>query len=343
MQQTADWLNHTNEVRAELSSLLLYIRAAEADSRGYVITGDPDYLAAYQQSRRQEPAIFDKVARLTADNPDQQRRLIHARATIDAKFNILDKNIETRRRGDVAAAIRFVSSGEGKRLMDAVERELAAMGDEESRLLHERQQQYQASTRRAQDMFFVLLFADITLLGAVYVTIAQHLEERRSHLAIIESQNQVLELRTAEAERASQLKSKFLANMSHELRTPLNSILGFSELLHDEVAGGLNEKQQRWTVHIRTAGKHLLQLINDILDLSKIEAGQLKISPETFPFAAALPEVLTIIRPLAMAKQITVVHDTQPDLLVFADRVRVKQVLYNLLSNAVKFSGQHTT
>jgi signal transduction histidine kinase/DNA-binding response OmpR family regulator len=326
-----------------LNDLLESVRAAEAESRGYVITGDPAYLATYGEHRQQEPRSLEKVRRLTADNPSQQQRLQALDLTIADRFAALDRSISLRSGGDFAGAVALVSSGEGKRLMDRIETETTAMFKEEERLLDQRQQQYQISAGRARDLILLLVFADIILLAAVYGTMKHHLDERRRHLNIIESQNRDLETRRAEAERASILKSKFLANMSHELRTPLNSILGFSELLHEKAAGELNEKQHRWVTNIATAGKHLLQLINDILDLSKIEAGQLKTATETFVFAAVLPEVLTVIRPLAMAKQITVVHDTQPDLLVIGDRVRLKQVLYNLLSNAVKFSAPNKT
>src|SRR6267154_820752 len=141
-----------------------------------------------------------------------------------------------------------------------------------------------------------------------------------------------------DVERATKLKSKFLASMSHELRTPLNAIVGFSDLLAEQTAGELNDKQKRFVNHIKQGSAHLLQLINDILDLSKIEAGQLEIRSERFQISEALPEVLSTIRPLAMAKQITVQHPPEADLPVYADRVRFKQILYNLLSNAVKFT-----
>ncbi|HZQ91322.1 MAG TPA: response regulator [Terriglobales bacterium] len=164
--------------------------------------------------------------------------------------------------------------------------------------------------------------------------------ELAASAAHIAQQNQELELRRREAERATQLKSAFLASMSHELRTPLNAILGFSELILDN-AQQLTEKQRRWMGHIRTAGKHLLQLINDILDLSKIESGQLTLSIEDFLLDEALPEVLSIIKPLAMSKHIAVTREVQPGLTVRADRTRLKQVVYNLLSNAVKFTPDH--
>ena len=126
--------------------------------------------------------------------------------------------------------------------------------------------------------------------------------------------------------------------MSHELRTPLNAIVGFSELLAEQTAGQLNDKQTRFVNHIKQGSAHLLQLINDILDLSKIEAGQLELRCEDFQVSAALPEVLSTIRPLAMAKNIQVEHQLKTERPVYADRVRFKQILYNLLSNAVKFT-----
>jgi PAS domain S-box-containing protein len=162
--------------------------------------------------------------------------------------------------------------------------------------------------------------------------------EKREVLNSLAVTNQELELRNREVERATKLKSKFLANMSHELRTPLNAIVGFSELLADGTPGELNEKQKRFLNHIKQGSVHLLQLINDILDLSKIEAGQLELRCEDFQVKDALPEVLSTIRPLAMAKNITVRHRLEADRAVYADRVRFKQILYNLLSNAVKFT-----
>jgi PAS domain S-box-containing protein len=164
--------------------------------------------------------------------------------------------------------------------------------------------------------------------------------EKRKFTDTLAATNRELELRNREVERATQLKSKFLASMSHELRTPLNAIVGFSGLLSDGTPGQLNEKQTRFVNHIKQGADHLLSLINDILDLSKIEAGLLEIRSEDFSVAAAIPEVLSVIRPLAMAKKI-VVERTGENVSVHADRVRFKQILYNLLSNAVKFTPEH--
>jgi PAS domain S-box-containing protein len=176
---------------------------------------------------------------------------------------------------------------------------------------------------------------------AVDVTERQRAEhERLRFITSLESAKRELELRNREVERATQLKSRFLAGMSHDLRTPLNAIVGFSDLLGDEIPGPLNLKQKRFVNHIRQASTHLLQLIKDILDLSKIEAGQLELHFENFDIGGVLPEVLATIHPIAKAKGIQVRLTTETEGLIYADRVRFKQILYNLLSNALKFTSQ---
>ena len=188
----------------------------------------------------------------------------------------------------------------------------------------------------------------LTFLGrAARVVVAVDVTQRRRDEAekskfteSLAAANQELGLRNREVERATQMKSKFLASMSHELRTPLNAIVGFSDLLAEGTSGALNAKQKRFVDHIKQGSAHLLQLINDILDLSKIEAGQLELHTEEFLVQDALPEVLSTIAPLAMAKNIWLEQKLQSKSLVKADRVRFKQILYNLLSNAVKFTPQ---
>src|SRR5712671_146583 len=172
-------------------------------------------------------------------------------------------------------------------------------------------------------------------LQEIHRELEQRVEARTAQLA---DANKELELQNREVERATRLKSRFLASMSHELRTPLNAIVGFSDLLAEGVPGELNLKQKRFVNHIKQGSAHLLQLINDILDLSKIEAGQLELRCEYFQLKDALPEVLSTIRPLAMAQNIQVEQVLEIDRPAYADRVRFKQILYNLLSNAVKFT-----
>lgn len=165
-------------------------------------------------------------------------------------------------------------------------------------------------------------------------------EEKSNSLnVILASANSELEGQNREVERANRMKSGFLASMSHELRTPLNAIIGFSDLLADESPGALNAKQKRFIGHVGNGATHLLALINDILDLSKIEAGQLEVFPENVSLQQALTEVLSLIQPLT-DKRNMILNITREDFTVYADRVRLKQVLYNLLSNAVKFTPE---
>lgn len=141
------------------------------------------------------------------------------------------------------------------------------------------------------------------------------------------------------AEKASRAKSEFLANMSHELRTPLNAIIGFSEVLEDKTFGDLNARQQRYVSNILTSGQHLLQLINDILDIAKIEAGRLQLEVQHFGAVQALEDVASVLRGLVNKKDLTLEVLAPADLPpLTADEAKFKQILYNLVSNAIKFT-----
>jgi signal transduction histidine kinase/CheY-like chemotaxis protein len=160
-------------------------------------------------------------------------------------------------------------------------------------------------------------------------------EQRKEQL---EQANRELQLRNREVEHANQLKSQFLASMSHELRTPLTAILGFSELIADDNGSGATEKHKRFARNIRQSGHHLLDLINNILDMSKIDAGRLELRLENCGLHGMFSEVLVNITALAVSKQIRIQHSVPDNLMVYADRIRLRQILYNLLSNAVKFT-----
>jgi signal transduction histidine kinase/DNA-binding response OmpR family regulator len=174
------------------------------------------------------------------------------------------------------------------------------------------------------------------------------LEERvRERTAELEAAKKEVEafsdsvLRAKEdVERASKFKDQFLSTMSHELRTPLNAVLGFSDLLTEERYGTLNDRQRRYVTHIHNGGRHLLTLINDILDLSKIEAGRLQLAIESVVLKNSFAEVLDAMRPLADKKSHTLAQHAAASLSVRADKTRLRQVLMNLLGNAIKFTPE---
>ena len=157
----------------------------------------------------------------------------------------------------------------------------------------------------------------------------------------------VQELRQSntQLEEATKHKSEFLANMSHELRTPLNAIIGFSELLVDQSFGPLNDKQKRYVENIFNSGKHLLALVNDVLDLAKVEAGKMELKLEELRLPDVINDVVTNIAPLALKKNLALATglndpDSPHAIKVTADRGRLRQIIQNLLSNAIKFTPE---
>ena len=175
-------------------------------------------------------------------------------------------------------------------------------------------------------------------LAEILMRVHNMLEVRLLHREA-RMQMEQAEARSELSESANAAKSEFLANMSHELRTPLNAIIGFSEILADKTFGHLNERQLKYTNNILDSGRNLLQLINDILDLAKVEAGRMELMRNSFSVANALSQVETIVKTLAYKKNINLVFGTVPNQpSLFADEAKFKQIMYNLLSNAIKFT-----
>ena len=144
-----------------------------------------------------------------------------------------------------------------------------------------------------------------------------------------------------ELEHAARVKSEFLANMSHELRTPLNSINGFSEVLYDETFGPLNKKQKGYVNNILTSGKHLLLLINQILDMAKVESGKMNLSLSNLSMRSLLNEISLLLAEMVNKKKLKMFLEIDKDLpTIVADELKVKEIIYNLLSNAIKFTPE---
>jgi len=175
----------------------------------------------------------------------------------------------------------------------------------------------------------------------------EELEKHKNHLEELVKErtkelgdsNNALEIAKEKAEAADRLKSAFLATMSHELRTPLNSIIGFTGIMLQGLAGPLNDEQTKQLGMVQSSARHLLNLINDILDISKIEAGQLEMASELFDMRTVIQKVMRTVTPLAEKKRLVLVSEVAPEVgQITSDQRRVEQILINLLNNAIKFT-----
>ena len=169
----------------------------------------------------------------------------------------------------------------------------------------------------------------------------EDITERREIENGLEKAHEELKDLATELKRVARVKSEFLANMSHELRTPLNSINGFSEVLYDETFGPLNEKQKKYVNNVLTSGKHLLLLINQILDMAKVEAGKMKLTLSSLPMQSILNEISLLVADMVNKKKLQMALEIVEDLSdIEADDLKVKEILFNLLSNAIKFTPE---
>jgi signal transduction histidine kinase/CheY-like chemotaxis protein len=327
-----------------------------------LLNSDPVALDAALRQLRQS---YD-FSRLQFAARDERELLSRIETSYDQFVTVMAEGIELVRQGNLAQG-QELQRTRGKPLADQIERlinQLVNRAESDIATLVDRTEaSYQASRR-----FFIAVAAggiglalllgfaiSWSILGPVN-QMGQRFDELASgdfsrHVEVfnrdelgalaenLNHMNDELGRLYRDLESASRHKSEFLASMSHELRTPLNAIIGFSEVLRDEMFGPLNERQADYLNDILTSGRHLLSLINDILDLSKIEAGKMELDLTTFSLPAVLESGLTMIRERAANHGISLGLDVAPDVGdVTADERKIKQVVFNLLSNAVKFT-----
>jgi len=248
----------------------------------------------------------------------------------------------------IAAVVALLAMGGAlalsSRLQRAVVRPILAIGDV-ARDVMQRQDYSRRAPHASDDEVGVLADSFNGMLGEIerrtgeVMRLNEELEARvRERTAQLEASNDELKLATAIAEKANRAKSEFLSSMSHELRTPLNAIIGFGQLLGSDIGEAKPERRREFVEHVVGAGKHLLTLINEILNLARIESGHVQLSVEPVLMDDVLKDCRRMIEPMARQRSIEIHFPQGCELAVLADRMRLKQVLLNLVSNAIKYN-----
>lgn len=317
----------------------------EASERGYLITGDLKFLEPYHEAKKKLTSIYSELLQCLPEGTPTYRKLVECwRLSRQWIQEAAVPEIEMRAavdRGGLAMAdlINRIREERGKKIMDAFRLRV----DEIEQLFNqERKEQIAVLGHLNRNVlirtWFSILFLIVVIGGIEWVAFLRmrRLEDARTRLA--ESQAR-LKASVVHLQEATRLKSEFLTNMSHEVRTPLNAILGFAQILDKEYYGTLNEKQREHLNYIINAGQHLLSLINDILDLSKVEAGRMDLELSTFPLKTVLETSLNLFREKAHKHHIDLALKVDEGIgSITADERKIRQVLYNLLSNAFKFT-----
>jgi signal transduction histidine kinase/ActR/RegA family two-component response regulator len=318
------WVAHTLAVLAEVETVRSELWAAESSRRAFAISNDRSFDEAYQKHAATVISSLESLRALVSDNPKQAARFVALEAVVRRRFALLDALNPARATEQVR---------EGAVVTEEALSQLAAIKRVEQDLLKQRQQDASESSRRTMLLLDAGGVLGITVTGVATALLLLEMRRRRK----TEAETRVA---WARADESNRLKSEFLASMSHELRTPLNAIIGFSDLLAEKTGDSFSDRHRRYLDHVRNAARHLLELINDILDLSKIEADKLELHPEAFGLMSALSELVASAQPLADTKKIELANLVSVDADILADRVRFKQILYNLVSNAIKFTPE---
>jgi signal transduction histidine kinase len=358
----------SRQTLAGLRQIEAALRESEASVRGYLLTGDTLHLARFGTTADSIDAAVKRVQPLVAGRPAQHARLDTLSALAHEKVTELGRTIAVRRDEGLAAASRLVQTNGSRELSGETARVAAALVSDESARLATQQAVQRRRARAAAILIIVATMLAFVLaatanwvlyravgglsraaeterrLGADQLAIATEnarlYEEMRSARLVSEEARTEAETARLAAERANTAKSQFLSTMSHEIRTPLNAIIGYAELLSLEIAGSTTPEQQAQIGRIRASGQHLLGLLNEVLDLAKVESGTIQIARDDGCGSDVADTAIALVRPQAAAKHVGISESCvgAREATYTGDPQRTRQIIVNLLSNAVKFT-----
>jgi len=349
---TSEEVNHAHEVVEQLDHLLAEMTDAETGQRGYLITGSVRYLAPYEQATTRIADTLHAIRVLTADGSAQGERLNRLVPQVASRLAIMRETMDLYDREGLAAARQHVLTDRGKTVMDDIRKLVGEMDRAERMVLLDRGAYAHASARLTRVVVLVSDLLALGLVGSSYVIAMRGLAERRRHVVAVEEARGQAERQAGElavlardrdearraAQEASRLKSEFLAHTSHEIRTPMTALVGYTELLGDPDLSPAERAEGLAT--IRRNGEHLMTIVNDILDLSKIESGRMTIERMACSPFALVAEVAAVLRPRAAHDGLDVEVGYRSPLpeTIETDPTRLRQILLNLVGNAIKFT-----
>ena len=375
-RQTEDaqrWSLRSEDITTKAYAFLGLLVEIDSDLRAGLMTGSPDFFDSYAETDLEIAKTLHRLRELVKDMPTQLITIERVTSATAAKAALTDAIIAGVGQGPTDPAVLKTRLARNHLATVKIQQAMVTFVDEAIAMTRQRQQALEHSQQHLQRLLglgtvsvvlltviiFLVFLRDITAplsaltantyrltrgdpLGAPmkgsdeFAKLDQAFHDMADALA--EASRQEHAAKEA-AEAANLAKSRFLANMSHELRTPLNAIIGFSEILQDERFGQLNDKQKEYLKDVLDSGRHLLSLINDILDLSKVEAGKMELSLSDVDLQGMLKNALTIIKEQAFTHRIQLSLEAAEELgTIQADERKIKQVVYNLLSNAIKFT-----
>jgi len=303
-----------------------------------LVLGDLGYAAAWNERAERVAEDLKRLAGY-ARSAHEAAELAAAQAAFDRYRGVVATEQELLRGGARAQALAL-ADGDARTDSEKVQENLDGL----MAAMHARVLEAQADAARLEARTWTGVL--LSLGAAVGLALLVALENARLHAEaqlnirqLVDQSRQLLESKVA-AEQASRAKSEFLASMSHELRTPLNAVIGFSQVLVNKTCGELNERQLEYLSSILAGGRHLRALVDDVLDLAKVDSGHLTLDLARVSVADEIPEVVGVVQALAQQKNITVTVEVKEPLpAITADGMRIQQMIYNLLSNAIKFTG----